>query len=493
MAQTNVVTMDNVARGMTGDIRQKLAGYAKVTQHFDILTRPHTITPYRSMTAGDSSPTLNKLTDFLWTDGQVIFAAGLPNVNGDAYVVYKSPTDLSWNANANNSSTGKTPVPGVFVEYHGKFYGSNTDGTIWKCTKDGTSAWVNNDASPSFACTANGVVHSKDDILYMGAGNIVYANNNGSWNTSALTLPSKYSITSLCEYGNYLAIACRNSLNAYGNSVVYLWDRDTTLNTISEVLDFGIGQLLVLEQVEGVLIGISLRGDIVSAVADRLVFRRYEGNTPDVFLEIMPSTIPGVALYKNKSKVNQKLYFMADIILDGVLRNGIWGIGKNSSGEWALWHDRLPNNDTAVAYGTLKGFISTGDYVMVSYNDGGWLTKQTSTTTTDYAATSVIETVVNPNMQLKDYSNSKQLMAVSVSYDALPTAGQVILKYKVDGGSWITIYTETTDGAVITERNKITDGTAFTLGREYQFRIESYGGAIITGMKYEYEILDTLI
>lgn len=493
MAKENIVTIDNIARGMTPDIRQKLAGFCKVSQHFDILTRPNTITPYRSMVDGDSSPTIQQLSDFLWTDSGTIFGAGLPNSIGNAYIVYKAPTDLSWNANANNSSSGKTPVPGVFVEYHSKFYGSNTDGTIWKADKAGGVAWVNNDATASFACTTNGLVHSKDDILYMGGGNLIYANNNGSWNTTALTLPNKYVVTSLSEYGNYLAIACRNAINPYGNSVVYLWDRDTTLNTVSEVLDFGIGQLLVLEQVEGVLIGISLRGDIVTGVADRIVFRKYDGNTPDVFLELLPSTTSGVSLLNRKSKVNQKLYFLADIIIDGVLRNGIWGIGKNAEGLWVVWQDRLPNNDTAVTIGTLKGFISTGDYVLISYSDSGWKTKQTSTTMTDYTASSVIETVINPNMQVNDYWNMKQLVAIAPSYSPISSGGQVILKYKVDGGSWITILTETTVGAVVTERNRITDGTAFTKGLEYQFRVESSGGVMVTGMRYSYDVLDSLI
>jgi len=77
-------------------------------------------------------------------------------------------------------------------------------------------------------------------------------------------------------------------------------------------------------------------------------------------------------------------------------------------------------------------------------------------------------------------------------YEFLPAAGQVILKYKVDGGSQTTIFTETTDSAVITETQNAA-GTEFTEGREYEFEIDSTGGAEVTGFYARYEIKDTLV
>jgi hypothetical protein len=85
----------------------------------------------------------------------------------------------------------------------------------------------------------------------------------------------------------------------------------------------------------------------------------------------------------------------------------------------------------------------------------------------------------------------KQLMSVAVTYESLDADEQVVLKYKVDDGSYVTVFTEATDGVIVTEMPKATD--EFTAGREYQFRIESTGGAEITGLYYTYELIPSHI
>ena len=94
-------------------------------------------------------------------------------------------------------------------------------------------------------------------------------------------------------------------------------------------------------------------------------------------------------------------------------------------------------------------------------------------------------------MLTEDIFKQKQLTSIVVRYDSLPTAGQCVVKYKVDGGSYITVFTETTDSVVFTE-TPTAGGTSFTSGRDYEFRIESTGGAEIVGLEYNYENLETL-
>lgn len=498
------VAVENFTRGMTPDIREKATGFTKIATNFDILTRPNTLTPFHSMVDADGSSTINQLTDFLWYTANLIYGVGITS-GGDTKLLFKAPGTSTWSANANNLSSGKTMIPGIFVLYHGgtaagasgatdKFFGANTDGSIWKADVNGAVAWVNVETTLGQAATSNAIVHSKDDIMYIGAGNILASNNNGTWNTTALTLPSKYIISSICEYGNYLAIACRSNNPIYGKSVVYLWDRDSSLNTLAEVIDFGTGELLALEQVEGLLIGISLRTNLLFNLPDRLVFRKYEtGGVADVFLELLSSSMTGIVFAGRRQKQDQRMYFMAEITIDGVLRSGIWGVGKDAEGHWAVWHDRTPNNDTAVALNSLKGFITTGDYAIVSYNDGGFKLRETSTVSTDYAASAIIETVINPAMPVIDYTTSKQLQNILVAYDPIPSGGQVICKYKVNGSAWTTIFTETTTGKTITDTAFDASGTRLQPGTEYQFRVESTGGVMVTGLKYRYEILTTNI
>ncbi len=80
-------------------------------------------------------------------------------------------------------------------------------------------------------------------------------------------------------------------------------------------------------------------------------------------------------------------------------------------------------------------------------------------------------------------------------YETMPTAGQAVLKYRVDSqnGAWTTIFTETTDGIVWTEpfARAISGGTSneFSKGKEYEFQIISTGGCEVTGLTYKCEIL----
>jgi hypothetical protein len=95
---------------------------------------------------------------------------------------------------------------------------------------------------------------------------------------------------------------------------------------------------------------------------------------------------------------------------------------------------------------------------------------------------------------ISDQMANKSLLAVAAAYDPIPSGGQVILKYSVDGNAWDTIFTETTVGKVVTEQAVFdAAGTAFTAGREYRFRLESMGGVLLTGLKYKYEVLQTLL
>jgi hypothetical protein len=494
------VALENFGQGMTADIRDQSVGRVKLIKHFDILTRPHTLTPYHSQINGDSNSANNQMTDFVQWQSR-IYGIGQWSA-GKLLINYQDTfTSSSWLNTANNAGN-HIAVPGCFVSYHNLLYGVYDSGKVWKY--DPTGAGLTEDSIPgpinSIPTAApnydqpNGIVHSKDDILYLAIGNIVASNNNGSWTNPALTLPSGYIITAMCEYGNYLAIACTTTNNGVmptGRSVVYLWDRDSTLNTISEVIDFGFGVIRVLDQIEGELIAVSLREDVFSNLASRFIFRKYAGNQAVTFQELIASSTTGLMLGRGQRYNNNRLYFMAGIEIDGTLHNGIWGIGKDPSGHWIVWFDRLPNNDTAIAAGSLTGFYVMGDFMYISYNDGGYNLTMTSSTSTAYAGSSIIETVINPNMPVLDHTANKQLETIAVSYDPIPSGGQVVIKWKVDGGSWNTARTETTVGRVVSE---IPSAEAnFTSGREYQFRIESTGGVMLTGMKYKYEPLTTLI
>lgn len=500
MKQTTVF-VDDFNEGMTSDIRDTTKGIVKLSKHFDLYTRPHSLTPYRSQVEADTNSATDRLTDFLIGQSAILYGGGNDTVSNNIKI-WQGSGGTTWTAATGGVSTGNIQmVSGIFVLYHDVIYGGVVSGNIWKYDTLGAS-FTNNAQTTSGACTAQGVVHSKDDILYMayttsGGVPTIASNNNGSWTVSALALPSKYRITSLSEYGNYLAIACKPSLTGQCNSVVYLWDRDSTLTTLSEVIDFGQGDLTVISQIEGELIGVSLRLDttinIATGLTPRLVFRNYAGARADVFREIIATSATGIQLVSGNKFNANRFYFLAGIEIDTVLHNGVWCISKNSLGRWAVWFDKLPNNDTTIAAGSLTGFFVYGDYALISWNDSGYRLTQTSATSTAFAGTSLIELPLNVAVPAAERTANKQLQVVALAYDPLPSGATATLKYKIDGGSWITIFTEATLGQVVTEDIYDSSNTNFTAGREYQFRIESKGGAIITGLKYKYEVLSTLI
>lgn len=500
MKENTLVVQTDFTGGMVPDIRDDALRVVKTVKHFDILSKRKTLSPFHSQAQGDSSSATQQMSDFLYYNS-IVYGAGQDSGTSKITVHTKSDfTTATWGSQANNAGTSGTPVRGVFIEYKGYAYGFYNDGRVWRNSLAG-NAWVDTATTIGTAASQGAIaacVHSKDDTLYMAAGNVIGKNavvtpGTDVWTAAALTLPSKYVITSLCEYGDYLAIGCK-PLYA-GNSIVYLWDRQTTVNNVAASIDWGFGNLQVLEQVEGELLGISFRQDIFTAgTSNRLVFRHYiSGVGAKVFNEILVSGVGSsnaALVYGRKFNAN-RLYFLADILIDGVLHNGIWGVAKNAFDKWVVWFDKLPNNDTAVASGGMRGFFMLGDFAFIAYEDSGYKLTQT-TSGSGYAGTSILETVINPKMKEVDRVKNKQVKVVFVETAPLTAGQQVVVKYKVDGGSYVTVITQATVGTVSTEMpSSLTGG--ITSGIEYQFRIESTGGAEITGLGYTYEINDSLI
>ena len=84
---------------------------------------------------------------------------------------------------------------------------------------------------------------------------------------------------------------------------------------------------------------------------------------------------------------------------------------------------------------------------------------------------------------------TKKLLGITVMTSPLPTVGTVILSYRKDEDSGFTeIFTNSTDDSI--RHSAITiesSGATLPQYKEIQFRIESTGGAEITGFKFRSE------
>jgi hypothetical protein len=108
-----------------------------------------------------------------------------------------------------------------------------------------------------------------------------------------------------------------------------------------------------------------------------------------------------------------------------------------------------------------------------------------SSTNTYTAQAGVMETVI---LNGGDSSKDKH-WRLGVQFDPLPTAGQVVVKYRINSEkTWTTIFTETTDGAVSHETSLIeSTGGALPKCKELSLRFELTGGAELTGWKVDFD------
>ena len=492
--------------GIVNDPRDPRKGVCRVSTNFDLLTNPYKITPYRNSESGDSASATSQKQNFAMAlrTGSIykLYALGVKSGTAIAEVMCKDPintaddyTNATWQSpNNNQAALGATSFD-LFVYYkyttaaNSRIFGALGGTRIWSC--DPTSVAVFDDAGHNLTYTniAQGLVFSKDDILYIPYDNKIAKNNQGAWTDAALTLPSHLYITTIWENGNYLMIACA-PLSGIGNSVVYQWDRDSSLATLSESIDGGEGIIKVGENIDGTNITISLSGGTSATFKDKVIFKYLSGNQLIQFRELVGTTstlFPSV-----KQKKGNRLYFMMSIVLNGTRREGVWSIGKNSSGQLAVTHERTPNNDTALTAGTsnLYNFIFVGDYLFQSYmTSSAYALSKTNNQESYEGQTAIYET---KKYFAGDSSLKKKLIGVSVMTEPLPIAGQVVLKYRMDEEtSYTPIMTEATDNSISHSALNI-ESSGDNLPNDYKeidFRIESIGGAEVTCFKFKEEII----
>lgn len=476
--------------GITSDGFDHDASLVRSSVHFDTVSSPSQLIPKRSVENGDTSAATNQIGGFTYANSKlygVSFAAG----TGQKLFYADGVTGGTWSNPANMNITAayvKAPV-----DYHGALYlfqsGSFDAYTYAAARRDANISGLNIGVSDA-------VVHSKDDVLYLASTNFIYKSvsvlgANPVTASLVLTLPANFTITSICEYGNYLAIGCA-PISGYGKSRVFLWDRDSSVTTLSESIEWGYENLQILEQIDGVLIGISYA--TANTFGSKILFRAWSGGQPILFRTLLSTTTYVVGdLVGYRQKVNNQLYFPLTITLNGTKLQGIWRVGRPQAGApFTVSLDYLPNGDTGLTSGTLNGFYILGDYAFISYISSAVYGLSKTDDQANYTTTSYIESIINPRMPDGDFFQKKRLVRFGADFSTLSSGQQVVAKYRVDGGSWKTIFTKTftTPTAETTDYISNRDATGqFDQGNYYEFRLESTGGAIIVGYVYEYGLV----
>ncbi len=464
----------------------------QITKHFDIFSQPSKLIPYRSLEAdtndGSTSTGMKQYSvrDFVYASASAkLYGLGQTGA-GLTKLVYKADA-ISGNWSLPSNSEGNAAVQnGCLVEYKDYLWGFQGTNQVWKWgLLSGTPAITNSAGTVGATITsiAQGVI-AKDDNLYLPYNNkLVRVTSGGTVNDAVLTLPTNFKITSITNYGNYLAIGCAPISTYNGVSKVFLWNLTST--EVQESIDWGEGELRVLETVEGMLVGVTDRylNSDTGAGKGSLIIQTYSGGVPQVVKEVYTQKLVGKTIPTSKSLKNNRLFFAAKIMTNTAgteYNEGIWSFGRKNVGyPYTLTLDIIDEN---INTSGIQGFGAAANFFFISHSNDGSIDKTNDAAT--YAFSSIYESQI---FNFGDVDNDKRLEFVKIYFRKLASGESITVDYKVDdASSWTTIGTYNTVNSLSKTFTVIeSSGAAFSSGKEFKFRITSAGGAEITGYKLQ--------
>lgn len=464
--------------GLANNPRDTGAYIQNTSGNFDVFAESNSISPYRDV-ADDTVGGALVLADIRISEIVTILVSGSLTMVGlgrestgsaNARILTKPLVDSSWSPAALDT---RVPMLNTLVAYKDKAFYVTTLGDVMRFDAPSTLTYIGSLASTYTGYWAKPFVHPDDKLLYWGAQNKIFRYDGSSFSSAAvLTLPDNAVITSLTNYGGYLAIACR-FVGGAQTSCVYLWGRNSALTTLQDIIDYGEGDLMVLENIGGTLVGVKGTSNSVGGNVNRkITVLAYQGGYPQVVEEIHSNS----EVYPFKATKNNTLYFTHS----GATT--LYRVGRNAGGDFLVSPDKFLNNGASVA--TCYGFSIINDYAFVTIASGA-LRKTTATDI--FTSQSFYQTTINYGMDLGDRTKQKRLVAVGVSFAPLTAGQSVELQYSVNGSAWVSIFIENTVGKVVVESTNESTGTPFLDGEEYEFKVISTGGAEITAIKYGYE------
>lgn len=494
MSKLTTITLSNFSGGISDDVREENATKYQITRHFDVFSNPTRLTPYRSLEQdtndGSTSTGMKQylVQDFLYHSSSAkLFGLGQTGAGLTKIVQKADATTGNWSLPATSEGNGAVKN-GCFVEYKDYLWGFQGTNQIFKWTIASNS--IANSASTTgvtITSVAQGLVF--EDYLYLPYNNRIWrATDATTFSDSYLVLPTNVKITSLTAYGKYIAIAVAPISTFNGVSKVLLWDGTST--DIQESIDWGEGELRILETIEGMLVGVTDRylNNATGAGRGSMIVQIYQGGAPQVVKEVFTQALTGKTIPLSKTVKNNRVFWAAKIMDNAagtLYKEGLWSFGrKNVNYPFALSLDVIDEN---INTSGIQAFGSAANFFFITHSNDGSISKTNDSSA--YTFTSVYESQV---LNFGDVHSDKTLLSLKVSFRKLASGETLTAKYRVDGATaWTTIGTySTVDTLSKTFLNIESTGLAFASGREYEFRLESTGGLEITGLSLSARIND---
>lgn len=490
MGKTVYTIIKKFNGGYSNDKRSDSANKFALAKHFDTLTYENMIVP-RPSTTSTGEDKAQKLTRLLYapstaSSGFSLYGFGVGS--GTAHPkVFAYDIDaagaVSFSAVGNGECSEGTRDQNVFKYYKGYLYmwqkgASDTYLARADVTTVAAFAPRYQTVSGVASTLAEPVLHPSDDIMYFFTDNRVHKLNNTVWTGDALTLPSNMKITCAAPYGNYLAIGCVTLGSLDQRSIVFLWDRDSSLTTLTSRIDFQEGAITHLATLDSRLVGVMgfYQNNTNSLAKGKMIVKYVVGDTAVPLGEVSSSslvfTMPDTRMIRDN-----RLYFPANITHNGESMHGIWVV--DSQGRMSV--DFVEPEATSY-----EGIYCTGNVWWICHSGDGSLNHTLHTVgVATYGATATYDTL---SIDGGDANAVKKAIGVSVSHE--PLAGSVKVSYKKDEETnWTEIFTNSTAGSVSKSAVKTAAGLNLPEYREIQIRAEVTGNNGLTSIKLKSEII----
>lgn len=493
--------------GMAEDIRLQKLEHFFLTQHLDIWTNPKRLVPYRAMEADEN--TAYSIVLMFYAQGNLF---GLGIVAASAKVqVYKKDTDPitgAWTTVANGADSGGARSTNCFIEFHAYAYGGSAGTRLWAADLTGVAAFTSTAYNGAGAPLCQGIVTSDDKLIIPCASGIALKDGAGSGPTTNWSVynivPASHTVVDLCEIGDLVAIAAKPVSGKSGvNSKVFLWDKVS--QDPSAVIDFGDGDIVLLDESEGDLLGIIQTSTGTSfAIRPKMVVRQWGGGSKatvafELAADLGTSTL---TISGNWTKVREgsRIIFGLAITLAGTAYKQLASIGRKSTAyPLSFTFDRLVDNDTALT-GNINGVAKAGDYVWVAHNDDGSINRTNDQAVYTNATAVYISQKLNGESRVGDVARRlKRLLMAGLRTAPLTSGQSVSVYYRTDGNSsWTLIRTyaygdDAAAGLVPVDvgfeaGSAGTSNVDFLNYKEFQFKVAITGGAEITGIPWAWQL-----
>lgn len=444
-------------------------------QHFDIWTDSYRLIPNRSLEQDEGEDKAKLITQFAY----VSKIYGLGKTGSKLAIYEKSSVDAaSWTASTNGSpSVNSLAVDGLFKHYKDSLLGVRGTATVWRWQTTGTFTDTVGSLTGTPSYIGQGLIANDDNFYIPYDYYIAKVDSSFSLSATALTLPSHLVCRSIENKGNYLAIGCTGD-GLTKNSIMYLWDMISADPT--ERVDWGLEELQVIGNIGGYIVGLSLTESSSLASEQYLVVKVWSGGEKATQVASIPLGRTGYSLMKNKFIIGEVMYFGLNVNSDAEDLKGVWSVGQNkTTGEWFVSQELKMINDTKIT--TLESIFRVADYWFIAHSTDGSVEHTNDAAT--YAATSTLESSIltDPNG-----STNNKIKSVSAIFEAL-AGGTVTVDVSSNGGSYKTVISTSTTGAVRAEKTKLASGSPFDEFSYLQIRVKSTGGAVIHRVVVDYD------